>query len=128
MYTPNIFYRAEHHQTARIYTLICCATQALLLWPPNQRRRVRAMVGPKVCDTEGSSWETTAWKIYLSNMTPHSGNIAEWMGGNVEEIMRQSIDGENWCEVLHGWLIVINGGKKKTNTDLKNKQHLSKIT
>ena len=37
-------------------------------------------------------------------MTPHSGNIAKWMGENVEEIMRDSrdraIDGENWCEVI----------------------------
>ena len=64
----------------------------------------------KVCATEGSAWETTAWK-----MTPHSGNMAKLMGGSVEEnkSMRDSLhraidlDGENWCEVLHGRLIVI---------------------
>ena len=40
----------------------------------------------------------------MSNRTPHSGSIANWMGGNLEEIMRNSldraIDGDNWCEVL----------------------------
>ena len=48
------------------------------------------------------------------NMTPCSGNIAKGMGGNVEEITRDSrdraIDGVTWCEVLHGRLIVIPDG------------------
>ena len=58
------------------------------------------------------------------NMTPRSGNIAKWMGENVEEIMRDSrdyaIDGEYWCEVLHGWLIVIPAIQ---NSELNRKQH-----
>ena len=37
--------------------------------------------------------------LRLICMTPHSGNIAKWMGENVEEIMRdtrdRAIDGEN---------------------------------
>ena len=32
------------------------------------------------------------WKTYVYNMTPHSGNIAKWMGENEEEIMRDSRD------------------------------------
>ena len=47
-------------------------------------------------------------------MTPRSGNIAKWMGENVEEIRRDSrvraLDGGNWCEVLHGRLVVIPDG------------------
>ena len=42
----------------------------------------------------------------MSNKTPHSGSNPNWimMGGNLDEIMRNSldraIDGDNWCEVL----------------------------
>ena len=50
-------------------------------------------------------------------MTPRSGNIAKWMGENVEEIMRdprdRAIDGDNWCDVLYGRLIVITDGTAK---------------
>ena len=96
-YRPHYVDRAEHHQTAMRSTRICYAPQALLLWPHNQRRWVRA----KVCDTEVSAWETTAWKTFKSNMTPHSGNIAKWM---------------------------VTGLRKKMKTELNSKQHLYKIT
>ena len=49
-----------------------------------------------------------------SNITKRSNNIAKWIVENVEEIMRdlrdRSINGGNWCEVLHGRLIVIRDG------------------
>ena len=55
-----------------------------------------------MCATEGSALGTTAWK-----MTPHSGNMAKWMGGSVEEIMRdaldRAIDGGHGCEVRAAW-------------------------
>ena len=51
-------------------------------------------------------------------MTPRNGNIAKLMGENVEVIMRdRAIDGENWCEVLHGRLIVIPDGTAEDEED-----------
>ena len=62
-----------------------------------------------------------------SNMTSHSGNIKKWMGGNVKGIMRDSrdcsIDGEHWCEVLHGRLhlhFLTGPRKKKKKSELKS--------
>ena len=79
---------------------------------------------PIVGDTEGSAWGTLWCERPKYNMTPRSGNIAKWMDENVEEIMRDSrdyaIDGEYWCEVLHGRLIVIPAIQ---NTELNRKQH-----
>ena len=46
-----------------------------------------------------------------SNMTPRSGNIAQWMVENVEGIMRDS------CEALHGRLIVIPDGTVEEEDD-----------
>ena len=43
-------------------------------------------------------------------MTSRSGNIAKWMGENVEEIVRDSQDraidlyGGNGCEMMHVWV------------------------
>ena len=48
--------RTEHHQRA---TRICCASQAIHLWPHIHRQRVQA---GEVRDTGESGWETTAWK------------------------------------------------------------------
>ena len=47
--------------------------------------------------------------------TSYSGNVAKWMGGSMEEIMRNlALNRENWCEMLHVRLIIIPGGTKKT--------------
>ena len=45
--------------TSPLLGRIGCAPQALLLWPHNQGRRVRA---GEVCDTGEREWEAKAWK------------------------------------------------------------------
>ena len=87
-----------------------CAPQALLLWPHNQMRRVGAIVK---CVVQREVHGKRRRGRRKSNMTPHSGNIATWMGRNVEEIMRDraiGLDGGNLCEVLQGRRIVIPDG------------------
>ena len=46
---------------------------------------------------------------HKSNSTPHSGNIANWIDGNVEEITRNSldraIDGDNWYDAVNSEII-----------------------
>ena len=97
-YIPKYFDRAEHHQTARGSSRMCCAPQALLLWAPSPRRRVRAIVK---CVTQKEVHGKRRRGRPKSNMTPRSGNIAQWMAENVEEIMRDSwdraIDGGSGC-------------------------------
>ena len=60
----------------------------------------------------------------MYNVTPRSGNIAKWMGVNVEETMQDSrdraIDGEHWCEVLRGRLIVIPDGTAEEEQDAEH--------
>ena len=41
---PKYFDRAEHHLTVSWSSRMCCALQASLLWPHNQRPRLRAIV------------------------------------------------------------------------------------
>ena len=64
----------------------------------------------------------------LLGFVPRSGNIAKWMGENVEEIMRDSRDpaigekivrGAAWAADRHFW----RDSGRRSSTELKNKQH-----
>ena len=105
-YRPKYFDRAEYHRTARGGLLGIIMRR--MLWPHNQRRRVRVIVK---CVTQKEVHGKRRHGRQKSIMTRRSGNIAKWMGENVEGIMRDSY------EVQHGRLIVIPDGTAEEEED-----------
>ena len=67
--------------------------------------------------------------IPTSNMTPRSGNIAKWMGENMEEITRDLRDRAIMGEIgarccMSGWSSFLTGQRKtKKKIELKSKEH-----
>ncbi len=105
---PNYYDRAELHQTD---SRICCAPQAIFIWPHNHRWWWRGgQVG--ICDTEASALETTAWK---TNVTRDSRDRAWWR--NLVRGIARAAD-RHYCMM----------GTRKKKTELKRKQHLYTVT
>ena len=58
----------------------------------------------KVCDPGECEWEATAWKTQ---------DVVQWQHRKMDERKYRTnqaglaLEGENWCEVLHGWPIVM---------------------
>ena len=83
-YIPKYFDRAEHDQTA-IGDLLCTASSPSLATQPETASYVKCVIQRKVLGNRRGGKPTF-------NMTPRSGNIAKWMGENMEEITRDSRD------------------------------------
>ena len=64
-YIPTYFDRAEHPQTTTVYSDVPCAASSPSL---AKQSEMAGASYSKVCDTEGSAWETTAWKTYYDTM------------------------------------------------------------
>ena len=103
----------EHRTYQSILTTAsrnCCASQTLLLWTHNPRRRLRA---GEVCDLGTSEREAKTW----NTKTSYSSSIARWVSNNVEQITRDSWDRAGWkkivCDVQHGRLTITPDGTAK---------------
>ena len=102
--------------------MLCAASSPSLATQPETASYVKCVIRRRVLGKRRGG-------IPTSNMTPRSGNIAKWMGENMEEITRDSRDRAIMGEIgarccMGGWSSFLTGQRKtKRTTELKSKQH-----
>ena len=107
-YRPKYFDRSEYHQTLYYSDVLCAAISPSL----TTQSETAGASYCKVCDSDGRVW--------MGNDGVEDLSLIIWH--DIINSRDRAIDGENWCVVLHGRLVVIPNRTAEEEEDWDEEQ------